>query len=102
MHPGPINRGVEITSEVADSEQAIILNQVENGVAIRMAVLYLLASKKKIMQYQVKHHKDTLVVDVHDLTINLAHIIERQNSFKHLIIDLSVFDSVSEDLLKTY
>ena len=40
MHPGPINRGVEITSEVADSEQAIILDQVENGVAIRMAVLY--------------------------------------------------------------
>jgi len=45
MHPGPINRGVEITSEVADSPQAIILDQVENGVAIRMAVLYLLASK---------------------------------------------------------
>ena len=45
MHPGPINRGVEITSEVADSEQSIILNQVENGVAVRMAVLYLLASK---------------------------------------------------------
>ena len=45
MHPGPINRGVEITSEVADSDQAIILNQVENGVAIRMAVLYLVASK---------------------------------------------------------
>ncbi len=44
MHPGPINRGVEITSEVADSSQSIILNQVENGVAIRMAVLYLLAS----------------------------------------------------------
>lgn len=45
MHPGPINRGVEITSEVADSDQAIILDQVENGVAIRMAVLYLLAAK---------------------------------------------------------
>lgn len=45
MHPGPINRGVEITTEVADSGQAIILDQVENGVAIRMAVLYLLASK---------------------------------------------------------
>jgi aspartate carbamoyltransferase catalytic subunit len=45
MHPGPINRGVEITSDVADSNQAIILNQVENGVAIRMAVIYLLASK---------------------------------------------------------
>ena len=45
MHPGPINRGVEITSEVADSDQAIILDQVENGVAIRMAVMYLLASK---------------------------------------------------------
>ena len=45
MHPGPINRGVEITSEVADSEQAIILDQVENGVAVRMAVMYLLASK---------------------------------------------------------
>ena len=45
MHPGPINRGVEITSEVADSNQSIILNQVENGVAVRMAVIYLLASK---------------------------------------------------------
>ncbi|MFC2443414.1 MAG: aspartate carbamoyltransferase catalytic subunit [Capnocytophaga ochracea] len=45
MHPGPINRGVEITSEVADSDQSIILQQVENGVAIRMAVIYLLASK---------------------------------------------------------
>ena len=45
MHPGPINRGVEITSEVADSQNAIILDQVENGVAIRMAVTYLLASK---------------------------------------------------------
>lgn len=45
LHPGPINRGVEITSEVADSEQAIILQQVENGVAIRMAVLYLLANR---------------------------------------------------------
>lgn len=45
MHPGPINRGVEITSEVADSENAIILNQVENGVAVRMAVMYLLAGK---------------------------------------------------------
>lgn len=47
MHPGPINRGVEITSDVADSEHSIILQQVENGVAIRMAVLYLLASKIK-------------------------------------------------------
>ena len=47
MHPGPINRGVEITSDVADSDQAIILDQVENGVAIRMAVLYLLAEKIK-------------------------------------------------------
>jgi aspartate carbamoyltransferase catalytic subunit len=45
MHPGPINRGVEISSEVADSSQSIILNQVENGVAVRMAVIYLLAAK---------------------------------------------------------
>jgi aspartate carbamoyltransferase catalytic subunit len=45
MHPGPINRGVEITSDVADGPQSIILNQVENGVAIRMAVIYLLASQ---------------------------------------------------------
>ena len=45
MHPGPINRGVEISSEVADSEHSIILQQVENGVAIRMAVLFLLAQK---------------------------------------------------------
>ena len=47
MHPGPINRGVEITSDVADSDQSIILDQVENGVAIRMAVLYLLAAKQQ-------------------------------------------------------
>ncbi len=46
MHPGPINRGVEITSDVADSQQSIILNQVQNGVAIRMAVLYLLAGRQ--------------------------------------------------------
>jgi aspartate carbamoyltransferase catalytic subunit len=44
MHPGPINRGVEITSQVADSNRSVILNQVENGVAIRMAILYLLSS----------------------------------------------------------
>ena len=47
MHPGPINRGVELSSDVADSDQAIILDQVENGVAIRMAVLFLLAQKKQ-------------------------------------------------------
>lgn len=46
MHPGPINRGVELSSDVADSKHAIILDQVENGVATRMAVLYLLASRK--------------------------------------------------------
>ena len=45
MHPGPINRGVEITSDIVDSDHSIILQQVENGVAIRMAVLYLLAGK---------------------------------------------------------
>ena len=47
MHPGPINRGVEITSNVADSNNSIILNQVENGVAIRMAVIYLMAQQIK-------------------------------------------------------
>lgn len=47
MHPGPINRGVEITSDVADADQSVILEQVENGVAVRMAVIYLLASKIK-------------------------------------------------------
>ncbi|MFK7983049.1 MAG: aspartate carbamoyltransferase catalytic subunit [Saprospiraceae bacterium] len=46
MHPGPINRGVELTSEVADSEHSVILQQVENGVAVRMAVLFLLAAKR--------------------------------------------------------
>jgi aspartate carbamoyltransferase catalytic subunit len=48
MHPGPINRGVEITSDVADSKQSIILDQVENGVAVRMACTYLIAGKIKI------------------------------------------------------
>ena len=47
LHPGPINRGVEITSEVLDNKKTIVLDQVENGVAIRMAVLYLLATKTK-------------------------------------------------------
>jgi len=47
MHPGPINRGVELSSDVADSKHSIILDQVENGVAIRMAVIYLLAGKIK-------------------------------------------------------
>jgi aspartate carbamoyltransferase catalytic subunit len=46
MHPGPINRGVELSSDAADSQHSIILDQVENGVAIRMAVLYLLAGAK--------------------------------------------------------
>jgi len=46
MHPGPINRGIEISSDVADSDHSIILQQVENGVAVRMAILYLLASKR--------------------------------------------------------
>ncbi|OJV54960.1 MAG: aspartate carbamoyltransferase [Bacteroidetes bacterium 43-16] len=49
MHPGPINRGVELSSDVADSKNAIILDQVENGVAVRMAALYLLAGKKDQM-----------------------------------------------------
>ena len=48
LHPGPINRGVEITSDVADSKNAVILDQVENGVAIRMAVIYLLVAKLNI------------------------------------------------------
>ncbi|MBD0376662.1 MAG: aspartate carbamoyltransferase, partial [Flavisolibacter sp.] len=48
MHPGPINRGVELDSDVADSDQSIILQQVENGVAVRMAVLYLLAGQYSI------------------------------------------------------
>ena len=48
LHPGPINRGVEITNDVADSDQAIILDQVENGVAIRMAIIYLLGSQLNI------------------------------------------------------
>ena len=46
MHPGPINRGVEITSDVADGSHSIILQQVENGVAVRMAVLFLLAGNR--------------------------------------------------------
>lgn len=49
MHPGPINRGVEISSDVADSKQSIILDQVENGVAIRMAIIYLLSGKREAL-----------------------------------------------------
>lgn len=54
MHPGPINRGVEIDSDVADGSQSIILQQVENGLAIRMAVLYLLARKSR--ETEVESH----------------------------------------------
>ena len=50
MHPGPINRGVEINSDVADSKQSLILDQVENGVAIRMAVIYLLSGKREVVE----------------------------------------------------
>jgi len=50
MHPGPINRGVELNSDVADSKQSIILDQVENGVAIRMAVIYLLSGKGELSE----------------------------------------------------
>ncbi|RYD55948.1 MAG: aspartate carbamoyltransferase catalytic subunit [Sphingobacteriales bacterium] len=50
MHPGPINRGVELSSDAADSSQSIILDQVENGVAIRMAVIYLLSGKRDIVE----------------------------------------------------
>lgn len=50
MHPGPINRGVELNSDVADSDQSIILDQVENGVAIRMAVIYLLSGKRDAVE----------------------------------------------------
>jgi aspartate carbamoyltransferase catalytic subunit len=49
MHPGPINRGVELDSDVADGNESIILQQVENGVAVRMAVLYLLANNESAM-----------------------------------------------------
>ena len=55
MHPGPINRGVEIDSDVADSRQSIILQQVENGVAVRMAVLYLLAGRRCKQQLIIIH-----------------------------------------------
>ena len=47
MHPGPINRGVEISSEYADCSNSVILNQVENGIAVRMAILYLLGTQKR-------------------------------------------------------
>ena len=57
MHPGPINRGVEITSDVADSKQSIILDQVENGVAIRMAVLYLLSQSRGFEHQTVNKNK---------------------------------------------
>jgi aspartate carbamoyltransferase catalytic subunit len=48
MHPGPINRGVELSSDAADSKHSMILDQVENGVAVRMAVLYLLSGKQDL------------------------------------------------------
>jgi aspartate carbamoyltransferase catalytic subunit len=54
MHPGPINRGVELSSDAADSEHSIILDQVQNGVAVRMAVLYLLARSVQSLE-EVAH-----------------------------------------------
>ncbi len=53
MHPGPINRGVELDSDVADSEFSVILNQVTNGVAVRMAVLYLLSGYEESVRLRI-------------------------------------------------
>ena len=60
LHPGPINRGVEITSEIVESNNSIILDQVENGVAIRMAVIYLLASK---MNFSISEQWNYLTIE---------------------------------------
>ena len=57
LHPGPINRGVEITSDIADSHHSIILDQVENGVAIRMGIIYLLASKLNTSKYEKRNQR---------------------------------------------
>ena len=54
MHPGPMNRGVEIDSDVAESDQAIILDQVLNGVAVRMSILYSLLSNEKDLKHEKK------------------------------------------------
>ena len=55
MHPGPINRGIEISSEIADGSRSLILDQVTNGIAVRMAVLYLLAGGGQTSPEAVKH-----------------------------------------------
>ena len=59
MHPGPINRGVEIDSQLADSERSVILEQVTNGIACRMAVLFLCANAHSIQQRQKQQEKES-------------------------------------------
>jgi hypothetical protein len=117
MHPGPINRGVEITSEVADSHQSVILNQVENGVAIRMAVIYLLALKiqykssnladivilkipMKVDQKGTQYNKDTQG----DFTFFLMKVTHQYKTFEkqNIIIDLLYHKDLTIDDVNCY
>ena len=90
MHPGPINRGVEITSDVADSDQAIILDQVENGVAIRMAVLYRwrnrVNAKIDVLDH-FKKEKYSLYCPTVQSEADLIQAFQCLESTEHKIID---------------
>ena len=77
MHPGPINRGVELDSDVADSKQSIILQQVENGVAVRMAVLYLLAGKAGSTIEGIHHHYESLLIRLIFCNMNMTSAFSR-------------------------
>ena len=92
MHPGPINRGVEISSDVADSKQSIILDQVENGVAIRMAVLYLLAKDKN------ENSKTQLIKITSNSVKENTLAVDRSNS--NYIFDISTLDKKSQNAIK--
>lgn len=84
MHPGPINRGVELTSDVIDSGHSIILDQVENGVAIRMAVLYLLAPRRDLISI-VKFHAKTAPKQLLINSMDLCPDMYDQGFWNHLV-----------------
>ena len=102
MHPGPINRGVELTSDVADSGQAIILDQVENGVAIRMAVLYLLAGKLRTMENKIINGHTLVFTLSGNNSLENITITETISNFiaDFTDVDIQVLNTIKNNLIK--
>ena len=105
MHPGPINRGVEITSDLVDCDQSIILNQVENGVAVRMAILYLLAEKLKKLNnaFRKKDIFTYIIFQNSDKIEELKNKIEiTLSESDNLIIDIQNININKEKLVLSF